>query len=112
MKNILDLRKRVMARIYAEYLKSALVEYQDYFMFLLFMIFFFTMVSVHNVWENIPKDNVVNTFNFLVVALKNTSWIIQVLIAGFFVRIAISGIKLTYKNINTDWIMAKFKFRY
>jgi hypothetical protein len=92
MNNILDLKKRVMARIYIMYAKNIFMEYPDYFMLLLFVIVSFTLVSIHNVLANIPKDNPINIFNFLVIALKNTSWIIQVLIAGFF------GIRLTYKN--------------
>jgi hypothetical protein len=98
MNNILDLKKRVMARIYIMYAKNIFMEYPDYFMLLLFVIVSFTLVSIHNVLANIPKDNPINIFNFLVIALKNTSWIIQVLIAGFFVRVIVSGIRLTYKN--------------
>ena len=102
-----------MTRIYAEYIKNVFMEYPDYFMFLFFIITSFALVSVHDVLNNIPKDNFSNVFNFFVVALQKTSWVMQVLIAGFLIRMIFVGSKLTYKNIkniNTDWIMARFRY--
>ena len=102
-----------MARIYFEYTKNTFLEYPDYFMFTLFAATSFILVSFHDVLNNIPKDNFPNIFNFLVVALRNTSWVIQALIAGFLIRIIIAGSKLAHKgikNINTGWVMSKFRY--
>jgi hypothetical protein len=98
-----------------EYMRNALVRYPDYFMLFVFVMTSFVLVSIGDVLVNIPKDNFSSTFNFFVIALRNTSWIIQVLIAGFLIRIIVAGSRLTYKNfknsnINADWIMAKFRY--
>jgi hypothetical protein len=115
MNNILNLKKRVMARIYVEYAKNILLGYPDYFMLLVFMVSTFMLVSIHDVLNNIPKNNLSGDFNFFVVALQNTSWIIQALIIGFLIRVVIAGSRLTYKNIknshiNMGWIMTKLKY--
>ncbi len=115
MNNILDLKRRVMARIYMAYLKSIFMEYPDYFMVALFIITSLILVSVHeisisNVFNNLPKNNLISAFDFLVVAVRNTSWAIQALIAGFLIRVIIAGSKLTQKNININWITAKFRY--
>jgi len=110
-----NLKRRIMARIYFEYIKNIFLEYSDYFMFALFLVISFMLISIQDVLVNIPKDNFSNIFNFFIVALRNTSWVIQALIAGFIIRITIAGSKLTYKNmknsnINADWIMTKLKY--
>lgn len=108
--NFLNLKKRVMARIYMEYTKNAFVEHPDYFMLALFIIVSFVMVSIGDVLTNIPKNNFPSIFTFFVSALKGTSWIIQALIAGFIIRVIVSGVRLAYKNINTNRILAKFRY--
>lgn len=99
-----------MARVYLEYTKNTLLEYPDYFMIALFLGTSLALVSVRSILTNVPKDNLVHTFNFFVIALRNTSWIIQTLVVGFFVRILVSGLMLAYKNKNVSWIMTKFKY--
>jgi hypothetical protein len=98
MNNILDLKKRVMSRIYIIYAKNIFMEYPDYFMLLLFMVVFFTLNSASHILANMPKDNLANVFNFSVVALEKTDWIIQALIVGFLIRVVFVASKLTYKN--------------
>jgi hypothetical protein len=113
MNNILNLKKRVMARIYTEYAKNVLMEYPDYFMLLVFMITFFTLNSIGHILTNIPKDNLAGVFNFLVAALEKTDWVIQAFIAGFLIRVVFVASKLTYKNIknlNFEWIVAKLRY--
>jgi hypothetical protein len=116
MNNNLSLKRKIMARIYFEYTKNILSEYPDYFMFALFVITSFTLVSVRDVFINFRNtigSNFFSTFNFAFAALRDTSWIIQILIAGFFARIAFLGIRKTYKNLNIGWIGAKLRyFRY
>lgn len=121
VKNILNLKRRVMARVYLEYIKSTFMEYPDYFMLGLFVLTSFALVLVHeisvnDVLNNMPKDNLSSTFDFLWVALWNTSWIIQALIAGFFIRVIIGGSISAYKNIKdtssnwTNWVSSKFRY--
>lgn len=100
MNNIFNLKKRIMARIYFEYTKSILVNHPDYFMLAIFVIVCLTSVSILDVFRNLPKDNFSSVFNFSIAAVLGTSWIIQVLIAGFFIRVIVSGGKLGYKNLN------------
>ena len=108
--NFLNLKKRVMARIYMEYTKNAFVEHPDYFMLALFIIISFAMISIGDILTNVPKNDFPSAFTFFVSALKGTSWIIQALITGFIIRVVFSGVRLTYKNINTSRILAKFRY--
>lgn len=116
MSNILNLKRRVMARIYLLYLKSAFMKYPDYFMFGVFVIVSIVVVSYRDVLINMPKDNLPNTFNFFWAALWKTSWIIQALIAGFLIRVVVAGSKSTYRNIRsagsdwTKWLPIKFRY--
>lgn len=99
-----------MARIYFEYTKNAVLEHPDYFMFTLFLVTSFTLVSIHDVLNNIPKDSLPHVFNFLVTAIRKTSLAIQVLLAGFLVRVAVGSTMLVYKNRETGlrWLTSKF----
>jgi hypothetical protein len=79
-------------------------------MFLLFMTICFTFVSMKDVLENIPKDSLVSAFNFFVSAIKNTTWIIQALIAGFLVRVSVASSLSVYrnaKNLRFKWWSSK-----
>jgi len=108
-----SLKRRIMARIYFEYTKNTFREYPDYFMFALFVAVVFTFVSLHDVLNNLPKDNFPGAFNFLVVAVRDTSWFIQIMIAGFLIRVAITGYKLIHKNvknINLNWVTSKLRY--
>lgn len=103
-----NLKRRVMIRVYVEYVKDAFMRYPDYFMFLLFVITSLMLVSMHDVFNNIPKNNLSSAFNFFLVALRETSLIIQILIAGFFVRTIVASIMLAYKNIGSSkWFLTK-----
>lgn len=100
MNRILNLKRRVMARIYFEYTKSVLVNHPDYFMLAIFIIVSFVSISIHDVLINVPKNNLSGALSFFLIALRDTSWIIQILIAGFFVRVIVTGSVLAYKNLN------------
>lgn len=108
-----SLKRKIMARIYFEYTKNTFREYPDYFMFAFFVVASFTLVSLHDVLINVPKDSLPGLFNFLVVAVRDTSWILQVLIVGFFARVAVAGFRAAYKaakNINFGWVMSKLRY--
>ena len=110
MNRILNLKRRIMARIYIEYTKNVFMEYPDYFMLAVFIIISFMLVSISDVLNNIPKDSFPHAFNFFAYALRDTSWIIQALIAGFFIRIIVSGTILAYKNIGIKWSTVKLRY--
>jgi hypothetical protein len=101
MNTNINLKRRIMARIYFEYGKNAFLDYPDYFMLALFVVTAFLLVSIHNVLANLPKDNISNVFNFLIVAVRNTSLVIQLLLVGFFTRVVIGSSILIYKNKKT-----------
>ena len=97
-----------MARIYLEYTKNTFLEYPDYFMFVIFLVTTFVLVSVRDVLVNIPKNDLSGTFNFFVVAFENTSLIFQVLIIGFVIRVVAGFSLAAYKNISSGkWFGAK-----
>ena len=99
-----------MARIYLEYTKNIIFEHPDYFMFAFFIAVALTLVSIHDVLINIPKDSFPHAFNFFVYALRNTSWIMQTLIAGFFIRVIVSGAILAYKSVGPKWSAARLRY--
>lgn len=111
-----NLKKRIMVRVYVEYTKSAVVKYQDYLMLGIFVIVSLTLVSIQDVLinaGNISRTNLPSLFSFFTAALKNTSWMMQILIAGLFVRIIFLGAKLTYRNMNSNWTRTKlFRLKY
>ncbi len=107
-------KRKVMTRIYFEYAKNVFFGYPDYFMSAVFLVTSFIFISLKDVLINLPKDTFSNFFSFFVVAIRDTNWIIQLLIAGFFVRVVIVGSKLTYrgiKNINFGniWLISRIK---
>lgn len=117
--NFLNLKKRVMARIYLEYTKNAFREYFDYFMFALFVVTSFFLISIRDVFNNMPKDNFMSTFNFFWAALRGTSLVIQALIAGFLIRAVVGSAILVHrnykvigKNIGDKFFTLTAKFRY
>jgi hypothetical protein len=110
-----NIKRRIMARVYLEYTKNTFLDYPDYFMFAFFFIMSIILVSFSDVLANIPRDSFPHFFNFTVVAMRDTSWILQLLIAGFVIRVAISGSKMAYRNMKnmnmlSGRIMSKFRY--
>jgi hypothetical protein len=106
-----NLKRRIMAHVYFEYTKNTFLTHPDYFMFTLFLVTSFALVSIRNVLINIPKDSFPHVFGFLVVAVRNTSLVIQILVVGFFVRIIVGSSMLVYKNRNNidfKWLTSRF----
>ncbi len=99
-----------MLRVYLIYAKNLFVERFDYFMVGVFIVISLVMVSVQDVVHNIPKDNWSSFFIFFISAIKNTSLVMQVFIAGFVLRALISSVRLTYKNILPR--VSAIRFRY
>lgn len=100
-----------MARVYLGYTKNVLLEHFDYFMLGIFIIVSVMFVSIQDVLNNIPKDSFLSAFNFFLVAIRNTSLIVQALVAGFFIRTIVASIRLAYKNFNIKWIVSKLKYQ-
>lgn len=126
MNKILSLKKRIMTRIYFEYAKSLMIGYPDYFMLGVFTLTTLILVSVGDVFGNIfnllSSRNMApsSLLSFFWAAVMGTSWIIQLLILGFIVRILVAGSKVTYKgirNTNFDFIpklskISKIRLKY
>lgn len=98
------LKGRVMRRIYLEYFKNIFINYADYILPLSFTGILFAFVSVPNVLINMPKDNIYNTLNFLLAAIRDTHTTVQLLLAlmsiwscVFLSRIAL---KISWKKLD------------
>ncbi|MBN2093978.1 MAG: hypothetical protein JW740_01205 [Candidatus Zambryskibacteria bacterium] len=104
------LKKKVMARIYLEYTKDIVRRYPDYFMVMIFLATSFTLVSFKDVMSNISQTELTSVFNFLLIALKNTSFIIQLLIVGFVVRTIVGSVKLINKSLHPKLTLVKLKY--
>lgn len=98
--NLLNLKRRVMVRVYFEYTKGVLVNHPDYFMLGLFTVVSFFFVSIQDVLNNVPKDDIGSAFNFFVIAVRDTSRVLQILIVGFLVRLAVGGFLFVRRNID------------
>jgi hypothetical protein len=94
----MNLKRRIMARIYLEYTKNILGEYPDFFMAIIFIIALFTMIPFKEVIADMPKENLPSALQFLENYFMNSSWIIQALVVGFLIRIIVSGIRSLLKN--------------
>lgn len=88
-----------MTRVYLEFAKNTVTERPDLVMLGVFVIFSFVFVSFKDVLTNMPRDNFSSLFNFLIIAVRDTSWILKALIAGFLVRIAAGGVIFAHKNL-------------
>lgn len=114
MSKLLNLKNKVMARIYLEYTKNLLVEHPDYFMLAAFLIVSFVSVSIYDVFANtagILKTDVFSVFNFLIAAVKDTNWIIQAFLVGLLVRMTFLATRLTYrKSAGVKWPLAKLRY--
>jgi hypothetical protein len=100
-----------MTRIYFVYAKNIFMEYPDYFMATLFGASFFICVSIHDVMFNVPKDNFPNFFHFMMVAMRDTHWFIQLLAIGGITRVIFVSFKFIQKNIHfINWLPVKLKY--
>lgn len=112
--NFLSLKNRVMVRIYVQYAKDVVHEYPDYFMLGLFMIVSLLSVSIIDVFHNttgILRNDMFSVFAFIFAAIKNTSIIIQLFMAGFIVRLAIISARFIYKGgANIKWRTIRFRY--
>lgn len=107
-----SLKRRVMTRIYFEYARDTLVERVDYIMLILFIGSTLALTSIRNVVENMPKDNLAALVNFFVIALKNTSFVLQAMIAGFIARASAASFVTAYislKNFDVVRWLSRFK---
>lgn len=107
-----NLKRKIMMRVYFIYTKNAFLEYPDYFMFAVFAATAFILVSIGDVLNNIPKNDFPSAFNFLVIAFKNTSMIIQVLIVGFIARVLVGSSIFAYKKMGSRPIAKFLRFKY
>jgi hypothetical protein len=93
------LKKRVMSRIYINYAKNSFIKNSEFFALDAVAGSMSLFISFPAVFQNMPKDNVVSTYNFLKSALNNTERSVQIeslaLLACFFVY----GFKMTFRNI-------------
>ena len=96
---IYNLKNRVMTRIYIEFVKKAVLKRIEYSLPGAFLLALFASVSAQNIFNNMPKDKASNTFNFLVVAIRNTEWAIQLVFSATFFCLLYVMARLAYKNI-------------
>jgi len=71
-----------MAHIYIQYFKGILLRRTEYIILGAFLLALFASVSIQSVFNNIPKDNLEHASNFLFVAVRDTEWTIQGVLAA------------------------------
>ncbi len=94
-----NLKKRVMLHIYVHFAKDAFLGHKGYFILLVFVVSSFVFVSIGDVLRNLPKDNLSHTFNFLIVAVRDTEWFMQAVLASAAIWLGTVTSKTAFKNL-------------
>lgn len=109
-----SLKKRVMIRVYFVYARNIFLTYPDLFMSVIFFVTAFILVSFRSVFNNLLTSLSSGIWNFLVIAIRDTSIILQILMAGFIIRVAVAASKRAFKNIrfgnNFNWLTSKVRY--
>ena len=87
-----------MVRIYMEFVKSAIIRHIEYILPGAFLLVLLASVSIQNIMNNMPKDNVSNSFNFFFVAMRDTEWAVQGVVAALAIWVCFSGARFAYKK--------------
>lgn len=93
----LNLKTRVMARIYMEFVKSAIIRRIEYILPGAFLLVLLASVSIQSILNNMPKDSMSHTFNFWFVAVRDTEWVIQGAVALLAIWACFTIFRFAYK---------------
>lgn len=91
---ILNLKNRVMARVYIEYTKEFLLTHFGYVVLMVLILDFIITVSIRDVIKNMPLTNFKSFVGFIIIAIRDTNIILKSIGATLVLRI----IFLTYKK--------------
>ena len=94
----IELQTRVMRRIYIIYGKNFVMKNAEYALPLAFAFWLFSFVSIQNVVQNLPKDNLEGALNFILAAVENTEAVSQIILAAVFAWSIVSLSRFTYRN--------------
>lgn len=95
-----NLKKRVMLKIYVEFFKQTVIERSEYIMLAFFAFSMLAFVSIMDVVHNMPKDDISNTFNFFVAAVKDTEWFIKAVVAYTLIWSVLHISKFVYRSVS------------
>lgn len=101
-----------MARIYIQYFRNIMLQRMEYILSGAFLLSLFASVSVINIFNNMPKDNIEHAFSFLMIALKNTEWMVQAILVAIGLWLSIRAYRFAYKNIDSLKNFNLLKLRY
>ncbi|MEK7117419.1 MAG: hypothetical protein AAB861_01455 [Patescibacteria group bacterium] len=93
----INLKTRVMVRIYMEFVKSAIIRHIEYILPGAFLLVLLASVSIQNIMNNMPKDNMSHAFNFLFAAVRDTEWAVQGVVALLTVWACFTIFRFAYK---------------
>lgn len=90
-----------MNRIYLEYAKNITLSNLGYIIPSMFLVVLFMSISIQNIFSNMPKDSVSGLFNFFIVAIKDTEWVIQLTVVVIALYGSAALLKFAYKNVES-----------
>ncbi len=90
----MNLKNRVMARIYIEHSKALLWRNLSLLASLFIVTYLSVCISMPNVLHNMPKESLHSMLTFYLSAFKNTEMFIKVVIVSFLVSVTLSVYKL------------------
>lgn len=93
------LKRKVMFRIYTEYLKHLAFRYWERLLIAVIAADIFIFVSVRSVYENIPKDSAMNSFNYLLSSVRKTEIFLQLALGYVIIRALFPLIRAIYRNL-------------
>ena len=90
-----NLKRRVMSRIYIIYFKNLLVDKIAILILPIFATVSYMCVSLNNVLNNIPIDDLSGTFSFVLYAIRETELAMQIMFVAILVWLIIWSAKKT-----------------
>ena len=106
------LRQRVMRRIYILYGKNFAMQYGEFILPIAFFAGLFAFASVQNIFNNMPKDNLPHAFNFFIVAVRDTEWVLQILLLGVAVWALANVSRFALRRLNSLKNINLLRLRY
>ncbi len=102
------LKKRVMTRIYIEYGKNLLVKNMEFLVLAIILVSISLSVSLTSVFNNMPKDDMSNTYTFLKSAIRDTENLVKM--EGFLAVLWLAALSIRFAPRKLSNLKFFFKF--
>lgn len=105
-----NLKARVMRRVYIIYWRSFVYQNGNYIFALVVFCGLLYSVSMTNIWQNMPKEDIYKTSKFFAMAFINTEFFIKLLLASFILSLSTPAVRLGFKYVKKISLRPTFAF--